>query len=73
MFTKKDGIQMKRKKFVPYLYVLPGLLMVLGFVYIPIIVNCIYSFFRLSSYSATMKFVGLDNFNVCSPMKYFPS
>ena len=52
----------KKTKLTPYLYVIPGLLMVLGFVYIPIIVNLVYSFFRLSSYSSSMKFVGLDNF-----------
>lgn len=37
----------KKTKLTPYLYVIPGLLMVLGFVYIPIIVNLVYSFFRL--------------------------
>ncbi len=36
--------------------------MVLAFVYIPILMNCVYSFFRLSSYSSGMKFVGFDNF-----------
>lgn len=41
---------------------LPGLLMVLVFVYIPVIANCVYSFFRLSSYSQGMTFVGLDNY-----------
>lgn len=41
---------------------LPGCAMVLVFVYIPVIANCVYSFFRLSSYSAEMKFVGLDNY-----------
>ena len=43
----------KKTKLTPYLYVIPGLLMVLGFVYIPIIVNLVYSFFRLSSYSSS--------------------
>jgi raffinose/stachyose/melibiose transport system permease protein len=41
---------------------IPGLLMVLVFVYIPVIANCVYSFFRLSSYSKGMTFVGLDNY-----------
>ena len=41
---------------------LPGLLMVLVFVYIPVIANCVYSFFRLSSYSQGMTFVGFDNY-----------
>lgn len=41
---------------------LPGLIMVLCFVYIPVITNIGYSFFRLSSYSAGARFVGLDNY-----------
>ena len=53
---------MRSKKTTPYLYMLPGCAMVLVFVYIPVIANCVYSFFRLSSYSAGMKFVGLDNY-----------
>ena len=53
---------MRSKKRTPYLYMLPGLLMVLVFVYIPVIANCVYSFFRLSSYSQGMTFVGLDNY-----------
>lgn len=53
---------MRTKKTTPYLYMLPGCAMVLVFVYIPVIANCVYSFFRLSSYSAGMKFVGLDNY-----------
>ncbi|MDD3252608.1 MAG: sugar ABC transporter permease [Lachnospiraceae bacterium] len=62
----------KKKNLAPYAYVIPGLLMVLGFVYIPIIVNLVYSFFRLSSYSASMKFVGLDNFRRLFTNETFP-
>ncbi|MCD8370971.1 MAG: sugar ABC transporter permease [Clostridiales bacterium] len=46
--------------------------MVLGFVYIPIAVNLVYSFFRLSSYSSSMKFVGLDNFRRLFTSETFP-
>lgn len=53
---------MRTKKMTPYLYMLPGCAMVLVFVYIPVIANCVYSFFRLSSYSSGMKFVGVDNY-----------
>lgn len=53
---------MKKKKLVPYLYILPGLLMILLFVYIPVILNFIYSFFRFSAYSADQVFVGIDNY-----------
>lgn len=64
---------MKKKfKFTPYLYILPGLLLVVGFVYIPIIVNCVYSFFRLSSYSSSMKFVGFENFRRLFTNEVFP-
>lgn len=53
---------MRTRKITPYLYMIPGVLMVLIFVYIPVIVNFAYSFFRLSSYSAGQKFVGFDNY-----------
>ncbi len=62
----------KKTKLTPYLYIIPGLLMVLGFVYIPIAVNLVYSFFRLSSYSSSMKFVGLDNFRRLFTSETFP-
>ncbi len=51
-----------KKKITPYLYMMPGVLMVLIFVYVPIITNFVYSFFRLSSYSSSSVFVGLDNY-----------
>lgn len=53
---------MSRKKYTPYFYVLPGLLMVVFFVFIPVILNIAYSFFRLSSYSSESIFVGIDNY-----------
>ncbi len=62
----------KKTKLTPYLYIIPGLLMVLGFVYIPIAANLVYSFFRLSSYSSSMKFVGLDNFRRLFTSETFP-
>lgn len=53
---------MRTKKRTPYLYMMPGVLMVLFFVYIPVLMNIVYSFFRLSSYSAGQTFVGIDNY-----------
>ena len=41
---------------------IPGLIMVLIFVYIPVITNVVYSFFSLSSYSSSAKFVGISNY-----------
>lgn len=61
VFLKGAAI-VKTRKFTPYVYMLPGLLMVLFFVYIPVVTNVGYSFFRLSSYSAGQTFVGLDNY-----------
>ncbi|MDD3173987.1 MAG: sugar ABC transporter permease [Herbinix sp.] len=53
---------MRTRKITPYLYMIPGVLMVLVFVYIPVFVNFAYSFFRLASYSAGQTFVGFDNY-----------
>lgn len=63
---------MKTKKMVPYSYMLPGLIMVLLFVYVPVIMNIGYSFFRLSSYSSSAIFVGLDNYRRFFTDKTFP-
>ena len=53
---------MRAKKSTPYLYMIPDLIMVLIFVYIPVITNVVYSFFSLSSYSSSAKFVGISNY-----------
>ncbi|MDO4649062.1 MAG: sugar ABC transporter permease [Eubacteriales bacterium] len=62
----------KKIKYGAYVYIIPGLLLVLGFVYVPILFNLVYSFFRLSSYSSGMKFVGLDNFRRLFTNEAFP-
>lgn len=53
---------MKNKKMTPYLYLLPAIIIMIIFVYYPIVQNFIYSFYRMSSYSATTTFIGLDNY-----------
>lgn len=63
---------MKTKKRTPYLYMLPGVFMVLFFVYIPVLMNIVYSFFRLSSYSAGQTFVGIDNYRRFFSDEVFP-
>ncbi|MFR5601000.1 MAG: carbohydrate ABC transporter permease [Lachnospiraceae bacterium] len=63
---------MKTKKHTPYLYMLPGVCFVLFFVYIPVLMNIGYSFFRLSSYSAGQTFVGLDNYRRFFSDQVFP-
>lgn len=51
---------------------MPGLIMVLIFVYIPVITNAVYSFFRLSSYSSNSIFVGFDNYRRLFTSDVFP-
>lgn len=46
--------------------------MVLFFVYIPVLMNVGYSFFRLSSYSSGSTFVGIDNYRRLFSDKVFP-
>jgi raffinose/stachyose/melibiose transport system permease protein len=53
---------MRHKRYVPYAYILPCLLIVVVFVYVPIIQNVYFSFFRMSSYSRTPRFIGLENY-----------
>ena len=63
---------MRTKKSTPYLYMLPGVFMVLFFVYIPVLMNIGYSFFRLSSYSSGATFVGIDNYKRLFSDQVFP-
>ena len=51
---------------------LPGLAILLFFVYIPVIMNIGYSFFSLSSYSADQHFVGLENYRRLFQSNVFP-
>ena len=63
---------MKTKKHTPYLFMLPGVFMFLFFVYIPVLMNIGYSFFRLSSYSSGATFVGIDNYKRLFSDQVFP-
>lgn len=55
---------MKKRKLnlAPYLFVLPCILMLLVFIYFPLIQNFLYSFQSFSTLSPTRAFVGLDNY-----------
>jgi len=53
---------MSKKKVTPYLYIIPGLIILLVFVYYPIIKNVEYSFLKWDLFSGTKKFVGISNF-----------
>ena len=52
----------KNKKFTPYLFIIPGLLLLLLFVYYPIFQNIRYSFLDWELFSGTKKFIGLKNY-----------
>ena len=49
-------------KMTPYVYVLPCILLLGIFVYIPLVANFYYSAFSFSALSPTQKFVGLQNY-----------
>ena len=53
---------MYKNKYVPYLFIIPALLFILIFVYIPIIENFYFSFFRMNSYTPGQTYIGLDNY-----------
>jgi len=50
------------RKITPYLYVAPTIIFMLVFIYYPIIQNFYFSFFRMSAYSSTRAFIGLDHY-----------
>ncbi len=53
---------MRHKWYVPYAYLFPCLLIVVVFIYFPILQNFSFSFFKMSSYSRTPRFIGLENY-----------
>ncbi len=59
---------MKKNKITPYLFIIPGLVLLLFFVYYPIFQNLRYGFLNWELFSGSKKFVGLKNY-----MKLFGS
>jgi raffinose/stachyose/melibiose transport system permease protein len=53
---------MTNRKFVPYLYLAPCLLMVGLFIYYPIVENLRSSFFTWTPFSDVKEFIGIDNY-----------
>ncbi len=53
---------MKKNKITPYLFILPGLLLLLLFVYYPIVQNLWYSVLSWDLFSGAKKFIGLKNY-----------
>lgn len=60
MQTRRAGMSW----FVPYLYVVPAVLLLGIFVYIPLVTNFYYSTLSFSAFSPTKPFVGLANFKL---------
>lgn len=56
------GVKMKERKIAPYIYIFPALLLIIIFVYIPIIQNLWFSFFKMSPYSSVKTFIGFSNY-----------
>ena len=59
-----------RKRFIVLAYTLPAMVLMLLFVYYPLVQNFIYSFYRWSAFSAGKEFVALDNYRrlFCDPV-----
>ncbi len=53
---------MKRRRTQAYLYVIPALILIIVFVYYPVVQNVIYSFYNMSSFSVHKYFIGLYNY-----------
>lgn len=51
-----------KKKLTPYMLLLPALIIMLVFVYLPVVQNIYYSLFRWSSIDPTMKFIDVQNY-----------
>ncbi|MDR2102827.1 MAG: sugar ABC transporter permease, partial [Treponema sp.] len=51
-----------REMLLPLPFVLPSLIMLLLFIYYPLIQNIIFSFFRFSAFSPSKLFIGLENY-----------
>lgn len=52
----------KCKKYEHFFYIIPAILFILIFIYIPIVENFRYSFFKMNSYSDKMIFIGIQNY-----------
>ena len=63
---------MSKSKIKPYLYLIPGLLLLGVFVYYPICRNIGYSFLKWDLFSGKKVFIGLKNYSVLFKSKEFP-
>lgn len=52
----------RRNNLFPYLFLLPTILMMLVFVYLPIIQNFFFSLYRWSAFSTDWSYIGFDNY-----------
>ncbi|MDD6840115.1 MAG: carbohydrate ABC transporter permease [Candidatus Ornithospirochaeta sp.] len=53
---------MKKKRVVPFLYLIPALGLLIAFMYYPTICNLIYSFLKWDLFKGTKKFIGFKNY-----------
>lgn len=61
-FPGDTSVHSRRKNLTVLAYISPAVLLVLLFVYYPLVQNFIYSFYRWSSFSPEKIFIGLENY-----------
>jgi len=59
--AKEDAYRFKKQLFIPYLYLLPLILLLAVFVYLPMFKNFEYMFQQFTVFSPQRKFIGLEN------------
>jgi raffinose/stachyose/melibiose transport system permease protein len=59
-----ESMSRKKMKIIPILFLLPSILFLTTFVYVPLLQNFYNSFFDFSVFSPTKTFVGWDNFKI---------
>ncbi len=61
VFVEMAGIMYRENKHA-IKYIVPGVLIIILFIYIPVIMNFRYSFFSWASYSKEKRFIGFENY-----------
>lgn len=68
----KAGAAMQKSKIKPYLFLIPGLLLLVVFVFYPIVRNVEYSFLKWDLFSGEKTFIWFENYQKLFSSKEFP-
>ena len=52
----------KKQTRAAYVFLFPGLLLIILFIFVPVVLNFIYSFYRWSAFSISKEFIGFENY-----------